>query len=57
MCVSVVLSAAARHQFHQYYIHGEFADCKTQKARMYNCMKWKTSHKEKARVSVHVIVT
>ena len=41
---------ATNHQFHQYYIYGEFSNCKVEKARMFNCMKWKTSHNESAKV-------
>ena len=44
-------SAAAFHQFHQYYVHGEFTHCKIEKSRMYNCIKWKTSQNEEAKVS------
>ena len=46
------LSAAAFHQFHQYYIHGEFTHCKMEKSRMYNCIKWKTSQNEEAKVEL-----
>ena len=42
-------STAAYHQFHQYYIYGEFSHCKVEKARMYNCFKSKFRN-EKAKV-------
>ncbi|XP_064392711.1 synaptic plasticity regulator PANTS-like [Halichondria panicea] len=38
---------SAYHQFHQYYIRGEFANCKTEKERMYNCFKWRGTGKDK----------
>ena len=42
---------AAYNQFHQYYIHGQFSLCKQEKARMYNCFRWRALRDEKARVS------
>ena len=51
------LVVAASNQFHQYYIHGELNPCVMEKARMYNCFKWKTmgKSKDKAKVSVRFI--
>ena len=46
--------AAAYHQFHQYYIRGEFANCRTEKARMYNCFKWRGTGKDKFLVRARI---
>ena len=53
-CTIVIVTlkpAAASHQFHQYYIHGKLSDCKEEKERMFNCVRWRGIGKESAKVS------
>lgn len=44
------LYVAGYSRFHQYYIYGQFRSCAEQKERLRNCIKWRVSGSEHARV-------
>ncbi|XP_003385190.1 PREDICTED: UPF0545 protein C22orf39 homolog [Amphimedon queenslandica] len=37
------------HQFHKYYIYGQFDDCAIEKQRVKDCFKWRTSKSMEAK--------
>ena len=44
---------ASYRQFYQMYNHGNFSDCKIEKTRMKDCMRWKGFKSEEAKVAFY----
>ena len=48
--LNLLFFPASRNQFHQYYIYGKFKDCSPYKNDMQNCVTYKITKSESAKV-------